>query len=116
MAGQEYVYRYLSEQGLETSVKYGSVRGYTTTQLSGSSKVVAEGAQIKPEWGMQSYGVAIPVSKLRGYNIARPLGGEAPIGWEYKTFSYPDAGPGGWSQFLIDSAPIEDVHIFTLQE
>ena len=45
LGGQEYVYRYLSEDGLATSLKYNSVRGYTTTQLSASSQAVAEGGE-----------------------------------------------------------------------
>jgi len=115
LGGQEYVYRYLSEDGLATSLKYNSVRGYTTTQLSASSRAVAEGAQIKAAWGVPRYGVAIPVDKLRGYKLARPLGGDSPVGWEFKTYSYPEAGPGGWTQFLVDGVPLDDVHIFTLR-
>lgn len=113
--GQEYVFRYLSEEGLEKSFKYGTIRGYTTTEFSHSSQVVAEGAQILPEWGIPKYGVAIPVSKLNGFNVARPMGGKATSGWEMFTNSYPEAGRGGFSQFEINAVPIDQTFIFRLK-
>ncbi|CAH9066996.1 hypothetical protein PSECIP111951_03686 [Pseudoalteromonas holothuriae] len=73
------------------------------------------GAQIKPEWSEPKYGVAIPVEALNGYQLARPNGGESPFGWELFTNSYPEAGRGGWSQFLINPVPIENAHIFRLK-
>nr|WP_260296017.1 hypothetical protein [Sedimenticola hydrogenitrophicus] len=115
IGSQDYVFRYLSEDGLDKSLRYGSVRGYTTTEFSHSSSSVARGAQIKPEWGEPAYGVAIPVDKVRGFSVARPFGNQGSRGWEVYTNSYPEAGSGGWSQFLLDPVPIEDVHIFRLK-
>lgn len=112
---QEYVFRYLSEDGLNTSLRYGSVRGYTTTEFSHSSSAVADGAQILPEWGVPKYGVAIPVNKLNGFSVARPMGNRATVGWEAFTNSYPQAGAGGWSQFLINEVSIDQTYIFRLK-
>ncbi|MGH8078455.1 MAG: hypothetical protein ACREPE_14185, partial [Lysobacter sp.] len=108
---QEYVFRYLSEDGLNTSLRYGSVRGYTTTEFSHSSSAVANGAQILPEWGVPQYGVAIPVDKLNGFSLARPMGNRATMGWEPFTNSYPKAGHGGWSQFMINEVQIDETYI-----
>ncbi len=119
--GQDYVFRYMTESGLQTSMKYGSVRGYTTTNFSHSSSEIMQGAQILEQWpggphlGPVRYGAAIPVKKLNGSTLARPNGNSATSGWELFTSSYPEAGKGGFSQFLIDSVPLEDVHLFTLK-
>lgn len=59
--------------------------------------------------------MAIPVDKLNGFSIARPMGNKATTGWEAFTNSYPQAGAGGWSQFLIDPVPVDKVHIFRLK-
>jgi hypothetical protein len=112
---QECVFRYLSEDGLNTALRDGSVRGYTTTEFSHSSSAVANGAQILPEWGVPQYVVAIPVNKLNGFSLARPMGNRASVGWEPFTNSYPQAGAGGWSQFLINEVPIDQVYIFRLK-
>ncbi|MEJ2802351.1 hypothetical protein WAE61_10750 [Comamonadaceae bacterium PP-2] len=111
---QEYVYRYLSETGLSDSTRYGTLRGYTTTELSTSSADVARGAQILPEWGIPKYGVKIPVSDMNGFSIARPMGGKSPIGWEPFTNSYPSAGSGGWSQFLLNEIAFNQANVFKL--
>jgi RHS repeat-associated protein len=108
---QDNVYRYLSESGYQDSLKYGSVRGYTTTQYSNSSLEVARGNQILAKWGVPKYRVTIPKSKLSGSRIARPFGNKAKRGWEVFTNSYPEGGPGGWLQFLLDPVPIQDVVI-----
>ena len=42
------------------------------------------------------------------------MGGSATAGWEVHANSYPKAGAGGYSQFLINSVPLEDVFIFRL--
>ncbi len=123
LGSQEYVFRYLTEDGLATSYKYNSVRGYTTTEFSGSAAEVARRAQVLADWSNPAlgpatnirYGVAIPVNKVPGYRLARPLGDSAELGWEFTTHSYPTAGPGGWTQFLIEGVPLEDVYIFTLR-
>lgn len=119
--GQDYVFRYLTEDSLAASLKYGSVRGYTTTRFSSSTREIIRGAQLKDwagkggdEW-IPRYGVAIPTSKLKGFQVPRPFGNTGNEGWEVFTNSYPEAGPGGWSQFLINGVPIEDVHIFSLR-
>ena len=112
---QDYVFRYLSEEGYATSAKYGSVRGYTTTEFSSSASEVAARAQILPAWGTPKYGVAIPVNKLRGFSVPRPFGGKGKVGWEPFTNSYPSAGPGGWTQFNIEAVPLEDVYVFSLK-
>jgi len=112
---QEYVFRYLSADSLASSLRYGTVRGYTTTEFSHSSSIVASRAQVLPAWGVPEYGVAIPVDKLNGFSIARPMGNKATTGWEAFTNSYPQAGAGGWSQFLIDPVPVDKVHIFRLK-
>ena len=78
------------------------------------SSAVSNGAQILPEWGVPKYGVAIPVGELNGFSIARPMGGKATTGWEVYTNSYPKAGSGGFSQFLLNSVPIDRTHIFRL--
>ena len=119
---QQFVYRYLTEDGLATSFKYNSVRGYTTTEFTSSSATVASRSQILADWGNPTlgpssavkYGVAIPVSELKGYRVARPFGGKGTVGWEFRTNSYPTAGSGGWIQFDISSVPLDKVHIFTL--
>lgn len=101
--------------------EYGSVRGYTTTNFSHSSSEIMDGTQILEQWlggphlGSVRYGAAIPVDKLRGVSIVRPMENSATSGWELFTNSYPEAGKGGFSQFLIDSVPIEDVKLFTLE-
>ncbi len=112
---QTHVFRYLSEDSLAASQKFGTVRGYTTTEFSHSTRDVMVGAQIKPEWSEPKYGVAIPTKELKGYKLARPDGDTKPLGWEMFTNSYPEAGSGGWSQFLIDPVPIENTHIFKLK-
>ncbi len=118
---QQYVFRYLTQSGLETSLKYNSVRGYATTNFSSSSDEIMKGAQIFEQWpgsaytGPVKYGVAIPVSELRGFQVARPMGGKATAGWEVYANSYPAAGRGGYSQFLTDSVPLDKVHLFTLR-
>jgi hypothetical protein len=117
---QDYVFRYLTESGLESSLKYNSVRGYATTNFSSSSAEVMSGAQIFEQWpgapytGPVQYGVAIPVNKLNGFSVARPMGGSATAGWEVSANSYPGAGAGQYSQFLINSVPLSDVHLFRL--
>lgn len=118
---QEYVFRYLTEDSLAASLRYGSVRGYTTTTFSSSTREIIRGAQLKDwagkggdEW-IPRYGVAIPTSKLNGFQVPRPFGNSGTEGWEAFTNSYPEAGPGGWSQFLMNGVPIEDVHIFSLR-
>jgi filamentous hemagglutinin len=117
---QEYIFRYLTESGLEASLKYNSVRGYATTSFSSSSAEVMSGAQILERWpgspytGPVQYGVAIPVNKLNGFSVARPMGGSATAGWEVFANSYPNAGAGQYSQFLINSVPLSDVHLFKL--
>ena len=79
------------------------------------------GAQIFEQWpgapytGPVKYGVAIPVSKLNGFSVARPMGGAAVSGWEVFANSYPKAGAGHFSQFLINPVPLNDVFIFTLK-
>ncbi|WP_104040582.1 hypothetical protein [Vibrio hyugaensis] len=112
---QTHVFRYLSEDSLAASQKFGTVRGYTTTEFSHSTRDVMVGAQIKPEWSEPKYGVAIPTNELKGYKLARPDGDTKQFGWEMFTNSYPEAGSGGWSQFLIDPVPIEKTHIFKLK-
>lgn len=123
LGNQEYVFRYLTEDGLAASYKYNSVRGYTTTEFTGSASEVARGAQILADWNNPAlgpatnirYGVAIPVKKLTGYKLARPFGDSADMGWEFTTNSYPQAGSGGWTQFLIESVSLDDVYIFSLR-
>lgn len=68
------------------------------------------------EWGVPTHGVAIPIDALSGYRIARPFGNKGDIGWELFTNSYPSAGPGGWSQFLIDAVPLDKVFYFQLMK
>jgi len=104
-----------SESGLNRDLSNGNIRGYTSTEFSYSSQAVANGAQVKPEWGIPEYGVAIPVDKLNGFNLARPNGNKASSGWEVFTNSYPEAGSGGWSQFLINEVPIDQTYIFKLK-
>jgi len=111
---QEYVYRYRSEKGLSDSMKYGSLRGYTTTEFSTSSAEVANGAQILPEWGTPKYGVKIPTKDLAGFEVARPMGDTAKTGWEAFTNSYPEAGSGGWTQFKINEIPFNPDNLFKL--
>ncbi len=111
----EYVYRYLSEKGLAESMQNGTIRGYSTTEFSAFSEDVARGSQIKSSWGVPRYGVAIPVDELRGFSLARPFGNSATSGWEIFTNSYPEAGPGKFTQFLLNPVPIEKTHIFSLK-
>lgn len=112
---QEHIFRYLSEEGLKYSINSGNVRGYVTTLFSNSSSKVARGVQILPEWGTPQYGVAIPTNKLNGFQLARPFGNQGKIGWEIVANSYPSAGAGGWTQFLINPVNIDDVYIYRLQ-
>lgn len=112
---QDYVFRYLSEDSLNTSLQFGTVRGYTTTEFTHSSSIAADGAQILPQWGVPQYGVAIPVNKLNGFSLARPMGNKASVGWEPYTNSYPSAGSGGFSQFSIKDVPIDQTYIFRLK-
>ncbi len=114
ISSQEFVYRYMSEETLQASLRYGSVRGYSTTVFTHSSRDAALGGQIRPEWGTPRYGVAIPVSKLRGFDVPLSYGNKGGA-WEPFTYSYPDAGVGGWSQFLLHPIPIEHVFIFSLK-
>jgi hypothetical protein len=118
---QEYVYRYLTQSGYEASVTHNSVAGYTTTEFSASAPEVMSGGQVKKDWGDGKpptgppiYGVAIPVKSLRGFQVPRPFGGKGKTGWEPFTNSYPEAGPGGWSQFKINPVPLNEVFIFSL--
>jgi hypothetical protein len=112
--GDDVVLRYLSDAGLKKTLETGYLRGYTTTLFSHSSRTVARGAQIFPEWGVPRYGVAIPVSKLDGFKLARPIGNSTEFGWELFTNSYPKAGPGHWPQFLIEKVHVDDTYIFRL--
>ena len=95
-------------------MRYGTLRGYTTTEFSTSSAEVAHGAQILPEWGVPAYRVEIPVSDLNGFSVARPMGNKASIGWEPFTRSYPAAGPGGWTQFLLNEVSFNAKNVFKL--
>jgi hypothetical protein len=123
LAGQEYVFRYLTNRGLASSYRHNGVQGYTTLEFTASASEVARRAQILADWNNPAlgpatnirYGVAIPVTKLRKYRLARPFGDQADVGWEFTTYAYPEAGPGGWTQFLIDSVPLDEVFIFTLR-
>ena len=118
---QDYVFRYLTDSGLQASLKYNSVRGYATTNFSSSSSEVMSGAQIFEQWpgapftGPVKYGVAIPVNRLQGFSVARPMGGAGTAGWEVFANSYPAAGAGGYSQFLINSVPLNQTYLFTLR-
>jgi hypothetical protein len=111
---QDYIFRYLSEEGLDRALRSGTIRGYGTTEFSHSGSTVARSSQIMPAWGEPAYGVAIPVDSLRGFGVARPFGNSATRGWEIYTNSYPAAGSGGWSQFLLDPIPINETYIFRL--
>jgi hypothetical protein len=118
---QQYVFRYLTESGYQASMKYGTVRGYATTTFSSSSADVMQGAQVLEQWagapytGPVKYGVAIPVDKLNGFSVARPYGNAGTTGWEVFANSYPQAGAGGWSQFLLNPVSVDDVFMFTLR-
>ena len=112
---QDYVFRYLSEEGLNQTLKTGEIRGYSTTMFSSSTKEAAKGLQILPEWGEPQYGVAIPTNKLNGFQLARPSGNTGSIGWEPFTNSYPSAGAGGWTQFLIKPVNVDNVYIYKMQ-
>jgi hypothetical protein len=118
---QGYVFRYLTDSGLQASLKYNSVRGYATTNFSSSSSEVMSGAQVFEQWpgapftGPVKYGVAIPVDRLQGFSVARPMGGAGTAGWEVFANSYPAAGAGGYSQFLINPVPLNQTYLFTLR-
>jgi len=110
-----YVNRYLSDESLNVSKRFGVVRGYSTTIDSDSSAEVARRAQIKPEWGMPKYRTVIPADSINSIRIARPYGDTGSYGWEFFTHSYPEAGSGGWPQFIIDDVNLEAVHITELR-
>lgn len=98
--------RYLSEDGLNASLRYGTVRGYTSTEFSHSSSAVARGAQIKPEWGQPAYGVAIPSDKVSGFSVARPFGNTGNKGWEVNTNSIACRQKSCWGALLDRAHPL----------
>ena len=115
-----YVFRYLTEPALSKVLRTGTVGGYATTKFSGSVSEIMRGSQIAEDWGNGccgpvTHGVAIPVSKLRGWNTPRPMGNDPGYkGFESVTSAYPEHGPGGFPQFILESIPIEDVYIWKI--
>ena len=118
---QDTIYRYLTESGYNASLRHDSVAGYSTTFFSEFADEVMSGAQITKHWpgrpatGDVIYRVEIPTGKLNGFSIPRPNGGDAKIGWEYYTNSYPEYGKGGWTQFNMNPVPLKDVVIRELR-
>ena len=110
-----YANRYLSEDGLNSSKRFGTVRGYSTTIDSDSSAEVTRRAQIDPRWGTPKYRTVIPADSINGIRIARPFGDTGLYGWEFFTNSYPEVGPGGWPQFIIEDVSLDDVQIMELK-
>ena len=110
-----YANRYLSEDGLNASKRFGTVRGYGTTIDSDSSAEVTRRAQIDPKWGIPKYRTVIPADSINNIRIARPLGDTGSYGWEFFTNSYPEVGPGGWPQFIIDDVNLDNVQIMELK-
>lgn len=121
IASQGTVYRYLTEEGYQTSLRFNSVAGYTTTHYSDNVAEIMKGAQIAEKWpgrtatGNVLYRVEIPSDKLNGFTIPRPLGGKIQQGWEYYTKSYPEYGKGGWTQFQINPVSLDNVVIKELK-
>lgn len=117
IAKQPFVYRYMTESGYQASLKYNSVAGYTTTKFSNNPVEIMQGAQIPTQWpgaeptGAVRYRVTIPVDKLKGFTLPRPNGDTGNFWWERRTWSYPEYGKGGWTQFKIKPVPLSDVKI-----
>jgi hypothetical protein len=110
----QLVYRYLSKEALDKALASGVVSGYATTEFSVYSAEVAKGAQILPDWSVPEYGLAIPIDQLKGITVARAFGNHDPGEWEPLANSYPEAGDGGWMQFLIKDVPIAQAFYFKL--